>query len=372
MGQVVQVNGDYTIKAKQGSNIIFDVGTGPEAGDVKITGNLTVVGETLIVQTTDLAVEDNIITLNRGEEGSGVTKILSGIEIDRGLLANTSFIYDESTQSWQIAEGSTELGFNNFSNSALRLKTLLTSMDEDEGDLTLFAEAGNTGVLKVGGAALYNERVTNDNDIPNKRYVDLAIQTNPTFQIRSPGALVGVPESQVKGDTRVVAFDYSAIYDEALFPIGPFTEVGDLPSESFVALLVDNQLVGSVFVNRFNVAGLTFWREEPSQQGLYNDPPVSQAPASIIQTTGTDGNLKLETNGPGKVEITNAIQFNDNQGYNEDDGPTAFPLQSVIYGGKIGAGNTGIYVSAQNFNSTNIQRSELISKKKALLFSMLF
>ena len=237
-------------------------------------------------------------------------------------------------------------------------------MDEDEGDLTLFAEAGNTGVLKVGGAALYNERVTNDNDIPNKRYVDLAIQTNPTFQIRSPGALVGVPESQVKGDTRVVAFDFSATYDEALFPIGPFTDSGDLPSESFVALLVDNQLVGSVFVNRFNVAGLTFWQEDPSYPG--------QAPASIIQTTGTDGNLKLETNGPGKVEITNAIQFNDNQGYNEDGGPTAFPLQSVIYGGKIGAGNTGIYVSAQNFNSTNIQRSELISKKKALLFSMLF
>jgi len=372
MGQVVQVNGDYTIKAKQGSNIILDVGTGPEAGDVKITGNLTVVGETLIVQTTDLAVEDNIITLNKGEEGSGVTKILSGIEIDRGLLANTSFIYDESTQSWQIAEGSTELGFINFSNSALRLKTLLTSMDEDEGDLTLFAEAGNTGVLKVGGASLYNERVTDDNDIPNKRYVDLAIQTNPTFQIRSPGALVGVPESQVKGDTRVVAFDRSSTYDVALFPIGPFTEPEDLPLESFVALLVDNQLVGSMFVNRFNVAGMTFLQEESTKQGLLNNPPITQAPASVIQTTGTDGNLKLETNGPGKVEITNAIQFNDNQGYNEDDGPTAYPSQSVIYGGAIGSGNTGVYVSAQNFNGTNIQRSELISKQKALLFSMLF
>jgi hypothetical protein len=372
MGQVVQVNGDYTIKAKQGSNIILDVGTGPDAGDVRVTGNLTVVGETLIVQTTDLAVEDNVITLNKGEEGAGVTKIISGIEIDRGSEANTSFVYDESTDSWQIAEGSTELGFTNFENSALRLKKILTDAGEDDGDLTLFAEAGNTGVLKVGGAALYNERVTDDNDVPNKRYVDLAIQTNPTFQIRSPGALVGVPSTDNKGDTRVVAFDSASTYDNALFPIGPYSNAAALPSDSFVAILVDNQLVGSIFGNRFNVSGLSFWQEDPSPQGLLNNPAVSQAPASIIQTNSTDGNLKLETNGPGKVEITNAIQFNDNQGYNEVTGPSAFPAQTVVYGGRIGSGNTGLYVSAQNFNGTNIQRSELINKNKALLFSMLF
>jgi hypothetical protein len=162
----------------------------------------------------------------------------------------------------------------------------------------------------------------------------------------------------------VVAFDSASTYDNALFPIGPYSNAAALPPDSFVAILVDNQLVGSFFGNRFNVSGLTFWQEDPSTPG--------QAPASVIRTNSTDGNLKLETNTLGKVEITTAIQFNDDQGFNEVTGPTAFPAQTVIYGGRIGSGNTGVYVSAQNVNSTNIQRSELINKNKALLFSMLF
>jgi hypothetical protein len=96
------------------------------------------------------------------------------------------------------------------------------------------------------------------------------------------------------------------------------------------------------------------------------------ASATVIQVRGSDGNLKLETNDGGRVEITSGLQFNDNQGYTELTGPTALPSQSVVYGGKIGPGNTGLYVSAKNYNSSNIQRSELISKKKALLFGMIF
>jgi hypothetical protein len=363
MGQVVQVNGDYTIKAKQGSNITFDVGTGPTAGDVVVTGNLTVVGETLLVETTDLSIQDNLITLNKGEtSATGVTKLISGIEIERGQLTNTSFVYDEVTDTWQIAEGSTATGFTNFANSSLRLRKILTDAGEDSGDLTLFAESGNNGVLKVGGAAGYNTRVTDDNDIPNKRYVDIAIQTNPTFQIRSPGALTGVPSTADKGDTRVVSFDKEATYDSALFPIGPYANASDSKLlESHVAILVDNSLVGAFYKNRTTFAGLDIFTEAGDL-----------ASTSVIQVRGSDGNLKLETNDGGRVEITSGLQFNDNQGYTELNGPTALPSQSVIYGGKIGPGNTGLYVSAKNYNSSNIQRSELISKNKALLFGMLF
>jgi hypothetical protein len=370
MGQVVQVNGDYTIKAKQGSNITFDVGTGPTAGDVIVTGNLTVVGETLLVETTDLSIQDNLITLNKGETGlNGVTKLISGIEIERGALTNTSFVYDEVTDTWQIAEGSTTTGFTNFANSSLRLKNILTDAGEDNGDLTFFNDASNLGVLKVSGATGYNARVTDDNDIPNKRYVDLAIQTNPTFQIRSPGAVTGDTATAIKGDTRIVAFDKDTAYDSALFPIGSYTSNTDLKlDESHIAVFVDSAdpilggaPVAAFYQNKFVVAGLDIFQEGGSL-----------ASATVIQVRGSDGNLKLETNDGGRVEITSGLQFNDNQGYTELTGPTALPSQSVVYGGKIGPGNTGLYVSAKNYNSSNIQRSELISKKKALLFGMIF
>lgn len=359
MGQVVQVNGDYTIKSKEGANIKFDVGTGPTAGNVVVTGNLTVVGETLLVETTDLSIQDNLITLNKDETGPGVTKIISGIEVDRGSLTNTSFLFDESTDSWQIALGSSATGFTDFSSSRLRLKEILTDAGEDGGDLTFFSDPSNSGVLKVSGASGYNTRVTDDNDIPNKRYVDIAIQSNPTFQIRSPGALTA---TDPKGDTRVASFDKDTTYDSSLFPIGPYVNPADSKlTESHIAILVDNSLIAGFYKNKFAAFGLDIFQESGDL-----------ANATVIQVRGSDGNLKLETNDGGRVEITSGLQFNDNQGFNGLVGPTALPSQSIIYGGAIGPGNTGLYVSAKNYDSTNIQRSELISKNKALLFGMIF
>ena len=58
MGQVVQINGDYTIKAAEGGTIRLD--TGPNVGNVRVTGSLLVDGTTLTVNARDLNVKDNI------------------------------------------------------------------------------------------------------------------------------------------------------------------------------------------------------------------------------------------------------------------------------------------------------------------------
>jgi len=365
MGQVVQVNGDYTIKAKlpadstKKANITLDVGSGPNAGDVKVTGNLVVVGESLFVNTTDLTVQDNIITLNKGELGAGVSKNYSGIEIDRGSLVKTAFVYDESTRSWEIAEGNSLTGYS-FSNSSLRLKQIKTNADTDSGDLTLIGYG--TGVVKVIGTTDYELQVTDDDDVPNKRYVDVAIQNNPTFQIRSPGALAGQPATLSKGDTRVVAFDFDATYEAGLFPIGPYNNSLAI-TESQVALLVDDNATARFYGNRATMYGMTF---------LLDSGTGGASTRPTILAYSSDSDLVLETHGSGKVEITTALRFKDNQGYNELVGPSPAPSESIIYGGKIGAGNTGLYVYAKNYNSSFNQRSELVSKNKALLFSMIF
>ena len=46
MAQLVQTNGDYTIKTGEGSKVLFDTGVG--IGEVRITGNLIVEGDTLM------------------------------------------------------------------------------------------------------------------------------------------------------------------------------------------------------------------------------------------------------------------------------------------------------------------------------------
>lgn len=70
--------------------------------DMVVTGNLSVEGQTTVINTDILEVEDNIIEINSGEIGSGVTSQYSGIEINRGLLDNYRFVYEEASSTFRI------------------------------------------------------------------------------------------------------------------------------------------------------------------------------------------------------------------------------------------------------------------------------
>ena len=329
MGQFVQVSGDYNIKSGEGAVITLDTGAG--VGTTRVTGNLIVEGDTLNVSVENLNVQDNIITLNYGETGAGVTLRYSGIEVDRGSLESVSFLWDDNDDSWNLKQGA---GYNS---SRLRVKEILTNADTDSGDLTLIGTG--TGVIKVLGTTAYELQVTDDDDIPNKAYVDNAIQTNPTFQI-------------LRGDTRAAAFDISNPIAIGLFPIGPYFAQ---PTESVIGLAVDDNIVAQFFRNRVQLAGINFFLEDPTPDA----PGIPDA--TVLQTVNTNGNIKLETNGTGKVQITYALQL-DNPGTT----PAAVTNASLVYGGSVGTGSTGVY-----FRNTD-KNDELISKSKALVFSMIF
>ena len=329
MGQFVQVSGDYNIKSGEGAVITLDTGAG--VGTTRVTGNLLVEGDTLNVSVENLNVQDNIITLNYGETGSGVTLRYSGIEVDRGSLESVSFLWDDNDDSWNLKQGA------GYASSRLRVKEILTNPDTDSGDLTLIGTG--TGVIKVLGTTAYELQVTDDDDVPNKKYVDDAIQTNPTFQI-------------LRGDTRAAAFDISNPIDPGLFPIGPYFAQ---PTESVIGLAVDDNIVAQFFRNRVQLAGINFFLEDPTP----DTPGIPDA--TVLQTVNTNGNIKLETNGTGKVQITYALQL-DNPGTT----PAAVANASLVYGGTVGAGSTGVF-----FRNT-VKNDELISKSKALVFSMIF
>ena len=329
MGQFVQVSGDYNIKSGEGAVITLDTGAG--VGTTRVTGNLLVEGDTLNVSVENLNVQDNIITLNYGETGSGVTLRYSGIEVDRGSSESVSFLWDDNDDSWNLKQGA------GYASSRLRVKEILTNPDTDSGDLTLIGTG--TGVIKVLGTTAYELQVTDDDDVPNKKYVDDAIQTNPTFQI-------------LRGDTRAAAFDIGNPIDPGLFPIGPYFAQ---PTESVIGLAVDDNIVAQFFRNRVQLAGINFFLEDPTPDA----PGIPDA--TVLQTVNTNGNIKLETNGTGKVQITYALQL-DNPGTT----PAAVTNASLVYGGAVGAGSTGVY-----FRNT-VKNDELISKSKALVFSMIF
>jgi len=350
MGQFLRVNGDYNIRAGDGAKITLDTGPVASGGSVRVTGNLVVEGDTFNISTTNLTIEDNIISLNTGEVGPGVSLIYSGIEIERGNTSsitpqnNASFLYDESTDSWILAHGSAPGPFN-FDASSLRLKQILTNSTTDSGDLTLIGSG--TGVVKVIGTTTYEAQVTHDDDLPNKKYVDDSILNNPTFQIVAPQAQ----------DTKVVIAD-KEITPNTSGQAGSLayftaTTTHSTYGESAVSIIVDNALVGQFYANRFETGDLEIGggpdrNEITSRAGITNE------------------NVYVRTQGTGKLQTNYAIQI-ENIGVV----PSYVSNSVLLYAAAPSVGTTGIYFVNDSAEVAK-QNGELISKNKALVFSMLF
>ena len=79
------------------SNVTFN--------DVIVSGNLTVSGTTTTVNTAEILLEDNIITLNSGEIGTPSAN--AGIEIERGTSANAVLRWNEADDKWQTTNDGT-------------------------------------------------------------------------------------------------------------------------------------------------------------------------------------------------------------------------------------------------------------------------
>jgi len=354
MGQFLQVNGDYNIKAGVGANITLDTGPSAAGGQVIVTGNLVVQGETLAVEAANLNITDNVIILNKGEVGPGVTLGYSGIEIDRGNTAsvdtniepanNASLLWDETNNTWIIAQG-TAPGLFNYNFSRIRLKEILTNSSTDNGDLTLIGTG--TGVVKVFGTDNYEDQVTADDDLPNKKYVDDAIQNNPTFQI-------------TKLDTRVIIADKDVTPNDAVTPgsLAYFTDTTgyDTDSKSAVSVLVDGQLSTQFYIDKVLFG-------ESGSYGLEIDSVNYEI---RTETSISDQNIYIKTSGTGKLETNYALQL-DKIGVT----PTYVADSLLLYSAEPGIGSSGVWFINDSAEVAK-RNGELISKNKALVFSMLF
>jgi cytoskeletal protein CcmA (bactofilin family) len=140
----VTVNGTLTSDDITSTNISI-------SGDATITGNLTVQGTTTTVNSTNTEITDNILLLNNGETGSGVSLGTAGIEVDRGDLDNASWKYSESTNSWEAREGSqlTAITSSGITAGNVNISGNAVSVTDTNGDLNL--NSNGTGQVKVNG-----------------------------------------------------------------------------------------------------------------------------------------------------------------------------------------------------------------------------
>ena len=76
------------------------------ASNMTVYGDLTVGGTTTTVNATNIQVHDNIITLNYGENGNGVSAIggQAGLRVARGQLPDYEMVFDETSQALQVGQ----------------------------------------------------------------------------------------------------------------------------------------------------------------------------------------------------------------------------------------------------------------------------
>lgn len=347
MGQFLQTNGDYNIKTAEGGEIRLD--TGPGIGRVTITGNIFIGGDTTTVNAENLNIKDNVIILNDGETGAGVTLRYSGIQVDRGTEPSASIIYDENDDTWNIVNGSPEDGFN-WTATKLRVSAIKTDTDTDLGDLTLIGTG--SGVVKVNGTTDYTNEVlsrkaiddANSTDfskdiLVNKGYVDFAILNSPSFQITSDDSRVVLTDAV--GPSAVANLDYLSSLGVTSF------------GESAVSVILDGQLVSQIYKTR--IAAPSIELGLPGQLGPFE-----------ITTNGTNDNIYIRTQGTGKLQTNYAIQIEENTVV-----PASVAGSTMLYAAQLNTGASGLYF-VNDSPEPSKQSGELVSKNRALLFSMIF
>ena len=321
---VVNIPSDnYILKVAPGGTITLDTGT--LQGDVIFTGNITVGGSQTIVNSTNLDVQDNIITVNFGETGSGVTLGTAGLRIDRGQASDGALVWDESfTWTDPVTDTSVSGGFvfKNIANTLVGIKTV--SINSAGGDLYLINSG--SGVISVTGTNNYEGNVTDDDHIPNKKYVDDEIVSalTSTFQRRieegsTTKSFVEVRDQEVSGVQSVINFE------------------------------LDSVNVGRVFQDRFEIQSL-------------------RVADNMIETTVSDADLVLSAPGTGGVKVRDNMTLTSTPAIDDALADPAGPADGLkLYVKNPETGGTGLF-----FKHANTTTGEIISRKNALLLSMLF
>ena len=198
-------NGRIGVKTDSPGNFALDVnGNTRISGNQTITGDLTVQGTTTTIDSQNLVVEDNIITLN--ENSSQATD--AGLMINRSAEDNAVFYWDETVDKFRFVttpqDGSTT---SDFSTTTLQK-------------------------IQIG------EPVA-DSDASTKKYVDDQISTVSSSGVTGDNVELRLPTDSTFGDGAYLGFDSSTkvtnAIDELNEVLGNVQAGTYLKSVSFVA-----------------------------------------------------------------------------------------------------------------------------------------
>lgn len=339
---VIRYSGDLKIATAQGGTITLD--TGVTTGTVTITGSLNVLGKQTNIAFSNTNITDNLLLINAGESNPYVSYGSAGIAVDRGSRDSTTssarLIYTEGT--WTAAANtvsnavaydglwSFQLGNGVIQKSAaieVAHIRLGTNGPQNDGRLNFLGRTLSPQMLSVAGQVNYASRVVHPDDIPNKEYVDnrpfagTATQALTSYELRQGNTYITVADDSVTG-----------------LPSKITTYVDGVSS-----MVVQG---GSTTINGLSIVNRT------------------------IRSNVANADITLQTFGTGTTVVNNGIAVGVSP-----VPPFKTQGQVKIYStSTLGAGSTGLlFVADDNRTSPSTEvRGELISARKALVFSIIF
>jgi hypothetical protein len=407
MSKVVKVQGgDYKIVVgsvnvgsgvKTPGNIILDTNPAGEIdsqGLVTITGDLLVMGNTTTVQSETLTVKDNIIYLNVGQTGEGVNQPggvdQSGFQIDRGNLEDVSVLWDESVNRFVFID-------------ALDVLQGIATNSIDSFDDSLIITVGDEAddVIKVTNAQ-YEERIL---DYPRlysvweidrverfSNVVTIYTKTSHSINIGDSVFIKCTSDPTFNNLTSVLVLSYPPPTSNSFSYVNNGSDVGpSLPGTATGNIRINAILDENYIPNMKSVADYTF-----SQLTAYSNTQISENNTIVrtydFDTSAVASNVDFTIDGlsvakidgfglrmaagisiindsiissAGTIKLDRTLQIVNRS---VDPIPSDIPIASVyLYSKNIpGTGGTGLF-----FKNTIGTKDELISKTKALLYSLI-
>lgn len=376
---------NYVLKINPGGTIEIDPGP---TGAVTIDGDLTVLGNTTTIESQDLVIVDSTIKLGKQvvddflDQTDGMALGQGGLVFDRGTRKNVGLFFHEELQN--------RFGSAQDPGGAFILGKILA-------DTELLVKSSTVGLSNIETVGIYLNAIdtTNGNDLNFLRYSDFSSSFGSAgprlnvfgtvdyekriFQYSSDGNLIENLAAELSPDrisrggrydpdlipnilavTDFVQAHYERNFQSRLISPGPdgFVSPGNFATGFSEIELSSTDAGDPVSKIDFRVSNLVSVASYFQSEIRLFDVKVNN---NTLSTTITDGDVKLSGNGTGSVKIISPLNL-------EKITDPAQPINgTTVYAKDEADGGTGIFF----INEVGTQ-DELISRNKALLFSIIF
>lgn len=376
---------NYVLKINPGGTIEIDPGP---TGAVTIDGDLTVLGNTTTIESQDLVIVDSTIKLGKQvvddflDQTDGMALGQGGLVFDRGTRKNVGLFFHEELQN--------RFGSAQDPGGAFILGKILA-------DTELLVKSSTVGLSNIETVGIYLNAIdtTNGNDLNFLRYSDFSSSFGSAgprlnvfgtvdyekriFQYSSDGNLIENLAAELSPDrisrggrydpdlipnilavTDFVQAHYERNFQSRLISPGPdgFVSPGNFATGFSEIELSSTDAGDPVSKIDFRVSNLVSVASYFQSEIRLFDVKVNN---NTLSTTITDGDVKLSGNGTGSVKIISPLNL-------KKITDPAQPINgTTVYAKDEADGGTGIFF----INEVGTQ-DELISRNKALLFSIIF